>query len=104
MPGIRSSSAVSLKRGTSLRTLTICFLILYAAIPARLLAQATDCNDPSVSPEANAVATLTMVVPFALVISSTILCERLRFQRAAPNAMAGLRKLRDAVIKDPCPG
>jgi hypothetical protein len=56
MPGIRSRSAVSLKRGTSLRTLTICFLILYAAIPARLLAQATDCNDPSVSPEANAVA------------------------------------------------
>jgi hypothetical protein len=39
-----------------MKTLAICFLVLYAAIPARLLAQATDCNDPSVSPEANAMA------------------------------------------------
>lgn len=34
----------------------ICLLVLYAAMIARLSAQATDCNDPSVSPEANAMA------------------------------------------------
>ena len=39
-----------------MKTLVICFLVLSAAIPARLLAQATDCNDPHASPEANAIA------------------------------------------------
>jgi hypothetical protein len=39
-----------------MKTLAICFLVLYAAIPGRLLAQATDCNDPYASPEANAMA------------------------------------------------
>ena len=39
-----------------MKTLAICFLVLYAAIPARLFAQATDCNDPYASPEANAIA------------------------------------------------
>ena len=33
-----------------------CFLLLCAALPARLPAQATDCNDPYASPQANAVA------------------------------------------------
>jgi hypothetical protein len=39
-----------------MKTLAICFLVLYAAMPAQLLAQATDCNDPSASPEANAMS------------------------------------------------
>jgi hypothetical protein len=39
-----------------MKTLVICFLVLSAAIPARLLAQATDCNDPHASPEANAIS------------------------------------------------
>jgi hypothetical protein len=39
-----------------MKTIAICFLVLYAAIPARLFAQATDCNDPYASPQANAMA------------------------------------------------
>jgi hypothetical protein len=37
-----------------MKTLAICFLVLYAATTARLSAQATDCNDPHATPEANA--------------------------------------------------
>jgi len=33
-----------------MKTLAICFFVLYAATTARLSAQATDCNDPHVSP------------------------------------------------------
>ena len=36
--------------------IAICFLVLCAAVPARLSAQATDCNDPSASSQANALA------------------------------------------------
>jgi hypothetical protein len=36
--------------------IAFCFLVLCVALPARLLAQATDCNDPYASPQANAVA------------------------------------------------
>ena len=39
-----------------MKTLAIGLLVLSAAIPARLFAQATDCNDPHASPEANAIA------------------------------------------------
>lgn len=38
------------------RQSAFCFLLLCAALPARLPAQATDCNDPHASPQANAVA------------------------------------------------
>jgi hypothetical protein len=43
-----------IETGASMKTLAICFLVLYAAMTARLSAQATDCNDPHASPEANA--------------------------------------------------
>ena len=43
-----------IETGASMKTLAICFLVLYAATTARLSAQATDCNDPHASPEANA--------------------------------------------------
>jgi hypothetical protein len=33
-----------------------CFLLFFTALPARFLAQATDCNDPHASPQANAAA------------------------------------------------
>jgi hypothetical protein len=36
--------------------IAICFLVLCGAIPARLSAQATDCNDPNAGPQANAMA------------------------------------------------
>jgi hypothetical protein len=36
--------------------IAFCLLVLCAAVPARLTAQATDCNDPQASPQANAVA------------------------------------------------
>ena len=39
-----------------MKTVAICFVVLYAAIPARLSAQATDCNDPHASPRENAIA------------------------------------------------
>jgi hypothetical protein len=37
-----------------MKTLAICCFVLYATTTARLSAQATDCNDPHASPEANA--------------------------------------------------
>ena len=39
-----------------MKTLAICLLVLYAAIPTRLSAQATDCNDPHASPRESAIA------------------------------------------------
>jgi hypothetical protein len=36
--------------------IAFCFLLFCAAFPSRLLAQATDCNDPYASPQANAMA------------------------------------------------
>ena len=39
-----------------MKTLAICFLVLYAVTTAQLWAQATDCNDPQASPQANAIA------------------------------------------------
>ena len=39
-----------------MKRLAICLLVLCAAIPARLIAQATDCDDPHASPQANAIA------------------------------------------------
>ncbi len=39
-----------------MKSLAICFLVLYAASPGRLLAQATDCNDPCASLKANAIS------------------------------------------------
>ena len=37
-----------------MKTLAICFFVFYAATTAPLSAQATDCDDPHASPEANA--------------------------------------------------
>jgi hypothetical protein len=45
-----------IETGASMKTLAICLLVLCAAMTARLSAQATDCNDPHASPEANAIA------------------------------------------------
>ena len=39
-----------------MKTFAICFLVLNAAMTAQLSAQATDCNDPHATPEANAIA------------------------------------------------